>query len=48
MTEHEAEQLPAGEPEGPAEVAVPKVPRAEVVPVPVAPSRFRDVASDLQ
>lgn len=48
MTEHEAEQQPAAEPEGPTEVAVPEPPRAEVVPVPVAPSRFRDVASDLQ
>ena len=48
MTEHEAEQLPAAEPEGPAEVAVPEAPRAEVVAAPVAPSRFRDVASDLQ
>jgi hypothetical protein len=48
MTEHEAEQLPPGELEGHAEVDAPQGPRAEVVPVPVAPSRFRDVASDLQ
>ena len=48
MTDHEAEQLPPTEVEEHAEVAAPKVPRAEVVAVPVAPSRFRDVASDLQ
>ncbi|TDU01670.1 hypothetical protein EDD99_0033 [Streptomyces sp. 846.5] len=48
MTEHEAEQLPTTEPEGRAEVATPEMPRAEMVPVPVATSRFRDVASDLQ
>ena len=48
MTDHEAEQPLIAEPEGLAEVAVPEVSRAEVVPVPVAPSRFRDVASDLQ
>jgi hypothetical protein len=48
MTEHEAEQLPAAEPVGHTEVATPEGPRAEMVPAPVAPSRFRDVASDLQ
>jgi hypothetical protein len=48
MTDHEAEQRPPDGLEGHAEVNAPEVPRAEVVPVPVAPSRFRDVASDLQ